>query len=88
MNSTFFTDLNECLVNICQHGGSCLNTLGSFRCQCLPGWSGQYCERGMISLLLYILMNSSVLQKERNLRGCDRMVVAFITNYAISGYHH
>ena len=48
------TDLNECLVNICQHGGSCLNTLGSFRCQCLPGWSGQYCERGMMSLLLYI----------------------------------
>ena len=43
----WFADLNECLVNICQHGGTCLNNLGSFKCQCPPGWTGQYCERGM-----------------------------------------
>lgn len=40
------SDINECLnVNICNHG-SCMNTDGSFHCDCFPGWSGPRCDQG------------------------------------------
>ena len=34
----FYSDVNECddLSNPCQ-GGSCVNTIGSFKCKCPPG---------------------------------------------------
>lgn len=28
----------------CEHGGSCLNTPGSFDCLCPPGYTGSRCE--------------------------------------------
>lgn len=28
----------------CEHGGSCINTPGSFNCLCLPGYTGSRCE--------------------------------------------
>ncbi|KAH0500242.1 Neurogenic locus notch-like protein 4 [Microtus ochrogaster] len=28
----------------CEHGGSCLNTPGSFNCLCPPGYTGSRCE--------------------------------------------
>lgn len=33
------TDINECEMfeNVCEGGGLCVNTQGSFRCNCPPG---------------------------------------------------
>lgn len=31
-------------ANPCEHAGKCLNTLGSFECQCLQGYTGPRCE--------------------------------------------
>lgn len=33
------TDINECdmFENVCEGGGLCVNTQGSFRCNCPPG---------------------------------------------------
>lgn len=39
-------DINECLSFPCQNGGSCLNLINSFQCQCLPGYTGIHCEIG------------------------------------------
>uniref|UniRef100_A0A3P8X825 Neurogenic locus notch homolog protein 1 n=1 Tax=Esox lucius TaxID=8010 RepID=A0A3P8X825_ESOLU len=33
-----------CCGNPCEHGGKCMNTKGSFQCNCLSGFSGARCE--------------------------------------------
>lgn len=34
------------MASPCLHGGSCFNTMGSFRCTCPPQWTGERCETG------------------------------------------
>jgi len=46
VNFFFFLDINECLQNPCLFGGSCIDTVGSYVCQCLPGRGGQNCANG------------------------------------------
>ncbi|XP_060063504.1 neurogenic locus notch homolog protein 1-like [Ylistrum balloti] len=36
---------HTCLSNPCQNGGTCVDGLDSYVCQCLPGWSGINCEQ-------------------------------------------
>jgi len=39
------TDIDECASYVnspCYHGGTCVNTLGSFTCQCVPGYTGNF----------------------------------------------
>uniref|UniRef100_A0A8C4L221 Notch receptor 3 n=1 Tax=Equus asinus asinus TaxID=83772 RepID=A0A8C4L221_EQUAS len=39
------SDVDECRVGgPCRHGGTCLNTPGSFHCQCPAGYTGPLCE--------------------------------------------
>ena len=40
-------DIDECLASPCMHGANCINTEGSYMCQCLPGWTGAKCDVGM-----------------------------------------
>ena len=35
-------DVDECLSHPCLNGGICVNTLGSFRCECRPGFTGKW----------------------------------------------
>ena len=44
----FFPDENECTSGPCQNGGVCQDLPGSFICSCIPGWTGQYCQIGII----------------------------------------
>ena len=42
-----FPDVNECLeADVCKNGGTCFNLVGSFYCQCPPGFDGETCEKG------------------------------------------
>ena len=42
-----FSDVNECLTgDVCKNGGTCFNLIGSFYCQCPPGFEGETCEKG------------------------------------------
>lgn len=42
-----FTDINECDVRFpCQNNGTCVNSKGSYYCDCNEGWQGHDCEIG------------------------------------------
>ena len=38
--------ISDCISgsNPCEYGGRCINSLGSYRCQCLLGFMGSHCE--------------------------------------------
>ena len=41
-------DINECLANPCKGANQkCVNTPGSFKCVCKPGYSGQTCDTNL-----------------------------------------
>ena len=46
----YVLDVNECLNNPCQNGGTCANTFGSYTCQCRQGFKGFNCANGKLSL--------------------------------------
>uniref|UniRef100_A0A8C7WHN7 Neurogenic locus notch homolog protein 1 n=1 Tax=Oncorhynchus mykiss TaxID=8022 RepID=A0A8C7WHN7_ONCMY len=37
-------DINECVKSPCRSGATCHNMVGSYRCSCRPGYTGQKCE--------------------------------------------
>ena len=43
-------DINECSPAPCQNGGTCVDLVGSYRCDCKAGYSGTNCETGDNSL--------------------------------------
>ena len=38
--SVLILDINECLKNPCHSDGFCTNTVGTFKCACKTGFSG------------------------------------------------
>jgi len=37
-------DLSGCLSNPCQNGGTCIDIVNDYQCQCVSGYSGHYCQ--------------------------------------------
>ena len=49
MDCFFFSvskDIDECGNHTCQNGGSCLDGVSNYSCNCLPGYTGSRCETG------------------------------------------
>ncbi|XP_064792399.1 protein eyes shut homolog [Oncorhynchus masou masou] len=38
------TEINQCFSNPCLHNGTCLDSVGFYKCRCPPGFLGQKCE--------------------------------------------
>lgn len=47
----FLLDINECNMNMCMNGGTCVDTIGSYYCKCDQGWEGVQCEISQYSCL-------------------------------------
>ena len=43
-----FTDINDCVNHTCQNGGSCVDGINNFTCNCLKGYTGSHCQTGML----------------------------------------
>lgn len=42
----FIPDINECVSSPCYNNGSCINTQGSYDCECVEGWQDKNCHKG------------------------------------------
>jgi len=42
------SDLDECLTVTCLNGGTCINQIGGYVCECPPGYKGDTCAFGRI----------------------------------------
>ena len=49
-----FLDIDECLNDPCLHAGNCSNTDGSYSCNCVQQWTGQNCQIGEQSIVLFV----------------------------------
>ncbi len=39
------TNINDCIANKCENNATCIDQIESYRCECEPGFSGNYCEK-------------------------------------------
>lgn len=44
ISKPFYLDADECATSPCQNGGTCVDLVGSYRCNCVDGWIGVNCE--------------------------------------------
>ena len=42
----FYTDIDECVNHGCCNGGSCVDGVNSYSCNCVAGYTGDHCETG------------------------------------------
>lgn len=42
----FLIDINECDFTPCDNNGTCINSEGSYTCNCTDGWADKNCNEG------------------------------------------
>lgn len=40
-----FADTDDCVANLCQNNGTCVDGIADFSCYCKNGWKGKTCSR-------------------------------------------
>ena len=40
-------NIDDCAVNPCQNGGTCIDFVGDYKCYCLAGFTGTHCEQNV-----------------------------------------
>ena len=58
------TDIDECVNHTCSNGGSCVDGVNNYSCNCKPGFTGDRCQTGafVIRHQQSILFNSIFLR--------------------------
>ena len=46
INFIYLTDIDECSSAPCQNGGTCIDQVNSYLCQCAPGYTDLQCQTG------------------------------------------
>ena len=66
-----FTELNECVRDPCQNGGTCNDSANGFICLCADGYTGDNCEGKILlvpSSLIFIVQ--STMHFLENIKEC------------------
>ena len=58
----FFSDIDDCMGESCDNGGTCIDGVASFQCMCPVGFTGMGCE---ISMLQNNLNSQNFIASER-----------------------
>ena len=37
-------DIDECIPNPCENGGTCFDGINDYKCTCVPGFTGDSCQ--------------------------------------------
>ena len=48
----YISDIDDCMENPCNNGGTCKDGVASYSCICPNGFTGQDCETSMLHILL------------------------------------
>ena len=56
-----YADIDECASSPCQNGGTCVDGINSYTCNCDVGYAGKNCETGNI-LIIYPLATAVSLE--------------------------
>ena len=43
-------DIDDCTATTCNNGGTCVDLVAAYRCDCVLGFTGTNCETGMVAL--------------------------------------
>ena len=55
----FSKDIDDCVNHTCQHGGSCVDGVNNYSCNCLRGFTGDRCETGKHSPVNLVVITKS-----------------------------
>ena len=47
-------DIDECASDPCQNGGTCVDKINRYNCECEDGYTGTNCETGQYSISILI----------------------------------
>lgn len=67
------SDIDDCLINPCLNGGTCIDDVNSFRCSCVPGFVGSLCQANVDDCLTKPCSNGGSCHDLINDYRCDCM---------------
>ena len=66
MNKYFqLIDVDECQNSPCKNGGTCINIINGYRCECMNGASGKNCENGWYRSISSIFIHLESFEYKR-----------------------
>jgi len=57
-------DIDECVNHTCQNGGSCVDGVNNYSCNCMPGFTGDRCQTGNTFPFLIYIIDSYIKQTQ------------------------
>uniref|UniRef100_A0A665TPW8 Nidogen 2a (osteonidogen) n=1 Tax=Echeneis naucrates TaxID=173247 RepID=A0A665TPW8_ECHNA len=79
--SCFSSDVDECSSSPCHVSAQCTNSLGSFQCQCQPGFYGDGFSCSQISHVNKLIFSSSNEPERTKTHVCERWRASLIQHY-------